>query len=146
MIEFNNKILTIFVNIVLGIWQILCWIPGLLFLAIFHNYELYRNEDAGVTVLKVNKGNLFGNACFSCGPIIFVTPNCDDDTIRHETGHSVQSLMLGPLFHFVVSLPSVIRFWIRRFKNKSHDWYLSGWPENSAEKLGHTRRYEYKNK
>jgi hypothetical protein len=150
MIEFNNKILTIIINILLFPWLVTQWIPGLLFLAIFHNYELYRNEDAGVTVLKVNKGNLFGNACFSCGPIIFVTPNCDDDTIRHETGHSVQSLMLGPLFHFVVSLPSVVRFWIRRFKNKSHDWYLSGWPEGScrfgAEELGHTKRYEYKNK
>lgn len=140
MIEFKSKALTIIVNIILGIWQLLCWLPGIIGLAIFHNCEIYRNKEAGITVIKVNKGNFIGGACFSCGPIIFVTPDCDENIIKHETGHSVQSLIFGPLFHFVVSLPSVIRFWIRRLFNKSHEWYLSGWPESSAEKLGHTNR------
>ena len=140
MIKFKSKFLTVLVNILLFPWLILQWLPGIIGLAIFHNAEIYNNEDAGVFVIKVNKGNLFGNACFSSGPIIFVVPNCDDNTIRHETGHSVQSLMFGPLFHILVSFPSVCRFWVRRWCNKSHSWYLSGWPENSAEKLGHTNR------
>lgn len=144
MIKFKNKFLTVLVNILLFPWLILQWLPGLICLAIFHNAEIYNNEDAGVFVIKVNKGNLFGNACFSSGPIIFVVPNCDDNTIRHETGHSVQSLMFGPLFHILVSLPSVCRFWVRRWCNKSHDWYLSQFPEGGcklgAEELGHTHR------
>lgn len=140
MIEFNSKFLTVFVNILLFPWLILQWLPGLIGLAIFHNCEWYVNEEAKVRVIKVNKGYLFGNACFSCGPIIFVTPNCNENTIRHETGHSVQSLIFGPLFHIVISIPSIIRFWVRRLGNKSHEWYLSGWPESSAEKLGHTKR------
>jgi hypothetical protein len=144
MIKFKNKFLTVFVNILLFPWLILQWLPGTIGLAIFHNAEIYNNEEAGVFVIKVNKGNLFGNACFSSGPIIFVVPNCDDNTIRHETGHSVQSLMFGPLFHVVVSLPSVCRFWIRRWCNKSHSWYLSQFPEGNcklgAEELGHTHR------
>ena len=140
MIEFKSKALTIVVNIILGVWQLLCWLPGLIGLAIFHNYEWYKNEEAGIMVIKVNKGNFIGGACFSCGPIIFVTPDCDDNTIRHETGHSVQSLIFGPLFHIVVTIPSVLRFFIKRSKNLDHDWYLSAWPENSAEKLGHTNR------
>lgn len=140
MIEFNSKMLTIIVNIFLGIWQITQWLTAVVGLLVFRNCELYHNKEAGITVLKVNKGNFNGGACFSSGPVIFVTPNCDDNTIKHETGHSWQSIIFGPLFHFVVSIPSVIRFWIRRLRNKSQGWYLSGWPESSAEKLGHTNR------
>lgn len=144
MLDLKNPILSILVNILLFPWQILCWIPGLICLAIFHNCEVYHNEEAHIKVIKVNKGNFNGNACFSCGPIIFVTPNCSDDTIRHETGHSVQSLIFGPLFHFIISIPSIIRFCIRRRKNLSYDWYLSQWPEGGcklgAEELGHTKR------
>jgi len=140
MLEFKNKWLMFFVNFLLFPWLILQWLPGLIGLAIFHNCELYVNKDAGIRVIKVNKGYFIGGACFSCGPIIFVTPNCTENIIKHETGHSVQSLMFGLLFHFIVSIPSVIRFWIRRLGNKSQEWYLSGWPESSAEKLGHTNR------
>lgn len=140
MLEIKNKYLSYLVNFLLCIWQITQIITGVIFLAIFHNYEIYHNEDAHIKVIKVNKGHLLGGACFSSGPFIFVTPNCDDNTIRHETGHSVQSMLFGPLFHILVSIPSVVRFWIRRIKNKSDEWYLSQWPESSAEKLGHTKR------
>lgn len=144
MIEFKSKFLTVLVNILLFPWLVLQWLPGLIGLAIFHNCEWYVNEEAKIRVIKVNKGYLFGNACFSCGPIIFVTPNCNENTLRHETGHSVQSLIFGPLFHFVVSIPSIIRFWVRRLGSKSHEWYLSAFPEGGcklgAEELGHTKR------
>lgn len=136
MIEFKSKALTIIVNILLGVWQSLCWIPGAIGLAVFHNCEIYRNKEAGIMVIKVNKGNFIGGACFSCGPIIFVTPDCDDNIIKHETGHSVQSLIFGPLFHIVVSLPSVILFWTRRIKHKDAIWYHSHWPENNADYFG----------
>lgn len=144
MIEFKSKLLTVIVNFFLLIWQLPQVITALIALAVFHNYEWYRNEEAGVTVLRVNKGNFIKGACFSSGPIIFVTPKCDENTLLHETGHSKQSLIYGPLFHILVSLPSIIRFWIRRLFNKSHEWYLSGWPEGGcrlgAEELGHTKR------
>ena len=145
MIRLDSKFLTVLVNILLFPWLITQWIPGLIFLAIFHNAEIYTNKEAKITVIKVNKGYFNGNACFSCGPIIFVTPNCSEDTIRHETGHSVQSLMFGPLFHFIVSIPSIIRFCYKRAKHLDHSWYLSGWPEGGcrlgAEELGHTLRH-----
>ena len=59
MLEFNSKALTIFVNIFLGIWQILQWIPSLILLAIFHNSEWYKNEEAGVKVIRVNTNYAF---------------------------------------------------------------------------------------
>lgn len=140
MLKFKSKFLTILVNALLAIWILPQWITGIFGWLIFRNGKLYYNEDAKILVLRVNKGHLFGNACCSSGPIIFTTPECSENTIKHETGHSVQSLMFGWFFHIIISFPSVIRFWIRRLFNKSHEWYLSGWPENSAEKLGHTKR------
>ena len=140
MLEIKNKPLSYIVNFLLFIWQLTQVIPGAIGLAIFRNYEVYRNEEANIKVIKICKGNLFGNACFSCGPFIFVTPNCDDNTIRHETGHSVQSLWFGFLFHFIVSFPSICRFWYRRWKKLPSSWYYQAWPENSAEKRGHTHR------
>ena len=141
MIEIKcSRILSYIVNAILLLYQLPQLITGLIGLAVFHNYEWYRNEEAGVSVLRVNKGNFIGGACFSSGPIIFITQNCDENTLLHETGHSKQSLIYGPLFHIIVSIPSVIRFWIRRLLNKSHEWYLSGWPESQAERFGHTKR------
>lgn len=148
MLEFKSKILTILVNVLLVPWLILQWIPSLIALAIFHNASIYHNKDAGVFVIKVNKGYLCGGACFSCGPIIFVTPHCDENTIKHETGHSVQSLIFGPLFHFCVSLPSVFLFWYKRLNHKDEKFYHSHWPEGgyklTADDLGlvDTSRYD----
>ena len=143
MIDLKNPILNIIVNILLFPWLLTQWVPGLICLAIFHKCEIYTHEKAHLKVIKVDKGNFNGNACFSLGPIIFVTSDCDLNTINHEVGHSVQSLIFGPLFHFIISIPSIIRYFIRHKNNLSYEWYLSGWPESSAEKLGHVDRTSY---
>ena len=136
MLEFKNKFVTVIVNILLCVWQITQVIPALILLAVFHNCEVYRNEDANVTVLKVNKGWFNGGACFSLGPVIFVTPNCKNEICKHETGHSVQSLIFGPLYHFIVSIPSIILYLYRAHYNKSDKWYHDHFPENFADYLG----------
>lgn len=140
MIIFKNKVVSVIVNGLLMIWQLPQVIVGLVGLAIFRNCSTYINEDAGIKVWNVNKGTLCGGACFSSGPIIFTSPWSGENTFRHETGHSKQSLFFGPLFLLVVGVPSIILFWYRRLNHKSMDWYYDHWPENSAEKLGHTRR------
>lgn len=137
MLKFKSKFLTILVNALLAIWILPQLITGIFGWLIFRNGKLYYNEDAKILVLRVNKGHLFGNACCSSGPIIFTTPECSENTIKHETGHSVQSLMFGPLFHIVVSLPSVCLFWYKRLTNKDQKFYHSHWPENHADKCGH---------
>ena len=42
----------------------------------------------------------------------------------HEYGHTIQNLWWGPLFPFVVCLPSAARYWLREQKgqNKKHKW------------------------
>lgn len=143
MIKFNNKFIMVFVNMFLLLYQLPQLITGIIGWLIFRNGKLYYNEDAKILVLRVNKGHLFGNACCSSGPIIFTTPECNENTIKHETGHSVQSLMFGWFFHILVSLPSVCLFWYKRLTNKDQKFYHSHWPENHADKCGHVDISEY---
>lgn len=138
MIKLDSKILTILVNFLLIIWQLPQTIIGLIALAVFRDFKIYTNEFNHITVINVNKGNLFGTACFSLGPVILTTTNCSEVAKRHETGHSKQSIYLGPLF-FVIAFISIPRFWIYRLLNKPYTWYISGWPESSAERLGGTK-------
>jgi hypothetical protein len=140
MLKLNNSVLNIIVNSLLMVWQLPQLLVGLILLACFRDSELYTNNEAKIKVLKVNKGLFLNRACFSLGPIIFTTPLCDDNTIRHESGHSKQSIYLGPVYLLAVGIPSLFRYiWMKYFK-KSNAWYLNGYPENWAEKLGHTHR------
>ena len=56
------------------------------------------------------------------------------DTIKHEKGHAIQSLYLGPLYLIVIGLPSII--WaglIYKHTKKSYYWfYTEAW----ADRLG----------
>ena len=60
-------------------------------------------------------------------------------SIKHEYGHTVQSMYLGWLYLFVIGLPSIIRVLVWRMKKlKSLDYY-KGYPENWANKLGFSK-------
>ena len=69
---------------------------------------------------------------------IIVNQNADSNTIKHKKGHTIQSLILGPLYLIVVGLPSII--WVRlthKHTNKSYYWfYTEAW----ADKLGGVTR------
>lgn len=69
------------------------------------------------------------NVCF--GEIII----CGRRSLAHELGHRKQSRMLGPLYLFVVGIPSVVRFIYRRLRGKDYAWYIAGYPESWAERL-----------
>jgi len=62
--------------------------------------------------------------------------------VRHEYGHSRQSIMLGPLYLFAVGIPSALRKIYHNMKHSSWSyakktkWYYSSYPENWANKLG----------
>jgi len=61
----------------------------------------------------------------------------DDNTIRHEDGHSVQSIMFGPAYLIIVGIPSLRN---ALDKNLVGDDYYTVWPENQADKLGGVKR------
>ena len=37
-------------------------------------------------------------------------------TIYHECGHTIQNMIWGPLYPFVIGMPSIARYWLRNFK------------------------------
>ena len=72
----------------------------------------------------------------SLGKFIFVP---SEDLTEHEFGHSVQSLILGPMYLILIGLPSII--WARHphFKQKRKKTgksYYSPIFESTANKLG----------
>ena len=66
--------------------------------------------------------------------------------LQHERGHQKQSLYLGPLYLFIVGIPSITRnIWDGLFHKhwsviKRTEWYYSSYPENWADKLGRVNR------
>lgn len=78
------------------------------------------------------------------GPYCIVSENAGRHVHNHEFGHAVQNCFLGPLFPFVVAIPSACRYW--HFQNEtkkgngaSLPGYDDVWYEGQATKIG----YEY---
>jgi len=62
----------------------------------------------------------------SLGPIAYVSPNNNrPETIAHETdGHTVDSKIFGPLYLFIIGLPSFIwAITYNRYKHCYYDFY-----------------------
>lgn len=97
---------------------------------------IYHN-GAIITELKGHWGGI------TLGMFVFVDRMSEgdkaysDEIVLHEYGHTLQSLALGPLWSFVIGLPSLI--WAgffgkwREKHNKSYYWF---YPEAWANKWG----------
>ena len=74
------------------------------------------------------------------GTTFSVGKNCGRYLICHEYGHSIQNALFGPFVFILVWMPSVIRFNVRRIKEKMHKHITTGyddiWFEGSATNLG----------
>ena len=72
---------------------------------------------------------------FTLGNHTFLSPRATDSTVKHEYGHTRQSLMLGPLYLLVIGIPSII--WAATHKkvapSKPYNWFYT---EASADRLG----------
>lgn len=79
----------------------------------------------------------------SVGIFIFVSRSLEgrlrDEIIVHEYGHTVQSIILGPLYPLVISLPSAVWCLTPALVKKRADKgisYYSFYPEKWANRLG----------
>lgn len=120
-------------------WGILENICGLVLLLVFlctgAKISMYRNA------IKVQTKFNWGGA-FTMGMFLFLGKYCDS-IIPHEYGHTIQLLWWGPLFFFVIGIPSCTRYWYREliYKiDKEKYWelpsYDSIWFEKQATDLG----------
>ena len=77
----------------------------------------------------------------SLDSFIFISKTASENTIKHEQGHTKQSRMLGPLYLFVVGIPSAI--WCHFFegyRKKNNVSYYDFYCEKWADKLGGVNR------
>ena len=102
-------------------------------------FYAYTNKYLTVWELRLNMSH-DAPFCFSLGPFIITPFRVTDDTVKHESGHCMQSLFLGPLYLLAVGLPSVVLVLYKRAKNKSADWYHSKYPEKWADNLAGVSR------
>lgn len=107
--KWNNKWCKIAFWIAQWTWGAVMSVIGLVFLgfqAATKNIEKAELvEGTGVVLIKLKNNITWG---VSLGMFIFEGQGYDA-TIVHEVGHSVQNLVWGPLFLFVIGLPSLIR-------------------------------------
>ena len=103
--------------------------------------KTHRNGCSLITEVGGTWGGLELGAVALCGNYSKSSPNWFDHTRKHEFGHAIQHLYLGPLFIFVVAIPSATRYWYQRIMQKKgksfpSGWYDSIWFEDGATKTG----------
>lgn len=104
----------------------------------------YKYRNAVCIVVPWNFGGLELGMFFLRGEI-------NTNVCAHEYGHSIQMLWWGPLFPFVIGIPSAVRYWWRRFylkyiyprnRKKLND-YDDIWFEGQATRLGNKALQNY---
>ena len=73
------------------------------------------------------------------GAIFLTSKNPSEHTRNHEHGHALQNCIWGPLFPFVIAIPSAVRYWtrkIQRSKGKELEPYDAIWFEWQASTWG----------
>ena len=107
---------------------------------------------AGVIWLKISKAkkadgyyvmdDKYGGSV-SLGSYVFLAESHVgmEDMLKHEKGHTVQSYILGPLYLFVIGIPSFIWAWcFKDYREKYGFSYYSFYTEKWADKLAGIKR------
>ena len=55
----------------------------------------------------------FGWGGITLGGFFFCSKDAGDSIKYHEAGHTIQNMIWGPLFPFLIGFPSLIRCWLR---------------------------------
>jgi len=123
-------------------WGVIQSSLGLMLFLCFITRPHYWYKSSIVTVnTTLQNINIKGGLCL--GLFIFVTVDMDkehivnSDLIKHEYGHVLQSVLLGPLYLLIIGLPSLI--WARFFsgwRKKHNKDYCSLYTESWAVKWG----------
>ena len=82
----------------------------------------------------------------SLGAFLFLGQGAKSNSefvLRHEYGHSIQSMILGPFYLPVIGIPSFLRAnvaFLSRNWRSGRTGYYAFYPERWANRLGHTDR------
>lgn len=129
-------------------WGALLTIPGLLvtaFCILFLKGKPHRNGYSYIVEVGGDWGGLELGAVALCGrysqedgPCYY--PEWYDHTRKHEFGHSLQNIVWGPLYIFVIWIPSSVRYNYRNWRTakglQNETDYEDIWFESQATKWG----------
>ena len=127
-----------YMKILLYIWQLPQHLLALVILAILHLTGKLYTTRKGATHIYIRQ-TLF-DVSFSLGNYVFLTHDYTKTILKHELGHCLQSIILGPLYLLIAGLPSISRNIYSRICKKDEKWYYRSFPENWADKLGKVNR------
>lgn len=120
------------INILKYIWQL----PQNIVAEIYY-YHLLCNEQI-LCFGEYKDAKLYtksSSGSVTLGNHIFASCRVSDNTLKHEYGHTKQSLILGPLYLIIIGLPSIL--WAATHNtiapNKNYSWFFT---EAWADKLG----------
>lgn len=133
-----KKILKLIKTVLLVLWQFPQIIIGWLVLPFLKPFACVKGKD---DVRYFYCDRLNGSAV-TFGPLIFLSGAYYEyqgsKTEMHEYGHSVQSKWLGPLYLFVVGMPSIVHAIFH--KDREGHTYYDFFTERWADKLGGVKR------
>ena len=116
----------------LFLWCLPQNIAGLIVLAVtkYQGAQSVRYNNTLVTYWKSGCG-------VSLGRFIFISPKDDHSALRHEYGHHLDSNHLGPLYLFVIGIPSFCwAMFFEKYRKKHHISYYDFYTERRADELG----------
>lgn len=114
--------------ILLFIWQLPQNIVALIMMLFLSNLRLIKTDNYCFSFMA---DNMSGG--ISLGSFIFLSKymGCVDRYVAHEYGHVVDSHIWGPLYLFVIGLPSLLNAWIG-FTDCYYDFYTEAWANKHA--------------
>lgn len=120
-------------------WGILESLPGLIVILIllpFRRVHIFHGRLYGVI------GENWGGFEMGCFFLAYKSCMNDDYLCGHECGHGLQNIIWGPLMWFVITIPSIIRYWYRELKYNRKGLtpptkYDDIWFEGQATKWGY---------
>lgn len=124
-------------------WEFPQSLLGAILLPFWKRYEIEKGEYLDQ---KVHLYNKFPGGISLGYYILIKKSRCGDKytlrSIQHEHGHGIQSKYLGPLYLFIIGIPSIVHNIIYRIKKKRHIRcnYYDFYTEKSADKLGGVER------
>lgn len=117
------------------IWQL----PQNIIALIYLSYLIVENQIPAITKYKgIKVYTKYSSGSVTLGNYIFVSPRATENTIKHEYGHTRQSLYLGPLYLIIIGIPSILWAMIHKTiaPDKLYCWfYTEAW----ADKLGNVK-------
>lgn len=118
------------------IWEILQNICGLVVKLVFCVYGSREQETVKHGTCKIQNWPMTSG--ISLGWFQFTHKNGGKTVSSHEVGHSIQSVILGPLYLFVIGIPSII--WCALYKKLGYTNYYAFYTEKWADSIAGIKR------